>query len=320
MADDGLVAAYLLSDPVRAISWAEIERASPEAPLWVHLDRASERARDWLRSSSGLDAVVVEALLADETRPRVTPFANGLVVILRGVNLNPGADPDDMVALRTWIEPRRLITMRTRTLMAVQDVRGEIEAGNGPSTVSDTFVRLVTRLVARVAPVVDGLDEALDRLEERVIESPVRELRTELAALRRTTIGLRRYLAPQRDVLARLGVDGVSLLDDRSRIRLRENVDTMIRYVEELDMVRERGAVLGEELHSLVAERMNRTMYVLSLVGTVFLPLGFVTGLLGVNVAGIPGSDWPLAFEVLAVLLVGVAAFEVMLFRRWRLL
>ena len=320
MADDGLVAAYLLSDPVRAISWAEIERASPEAPLWVHLDRASERARDWLRSSSGLDAVVVEALLADETRPRVTPFANGLVVILRGVNLNPGADPDDMVALRTWIEPRRLITMRTRTLMAVQDVRGEIEAGNGPSTVSDTFVRLVTRLVARVAPVVDGLDEALDRLEERVIESPVRELRTELAALRRTTIGLRRYLAPQRDVLARLGVDGVSLLDDRSRIRLRENVDTMIRYVEELDTVRERGAVLGEELHSLVAERMNRTMYVLSLVGTVFLPLGFVTGLLGVNVAGIPGSDWPLAFEVLAVLLVGVAAFEVMLFRRWRLL
>jgi zinc transporter len=61
-------------------------------------------------------------------------------------------------------------------------------------------------------------------------------------------------------------------------------------------------------------------MYVLSLVGTVFLPLGFITGLLGVNVAGIPGSDWPLAFEALAAVLIGLAIVEVWMFRRLRLL
>lgn len=318
--DDGLVAAYGLTNPARVLRWEDLERGALEIPVWVHLDRASDRARGWLRTRSGLDAVVIEALLADETRPRVAPFRNGMMIILRGVNLNAGADPDDMVALRVWIEPTRLITMRTRRLLAAQDVRDEIDAGNSPTSPAETLVRLIFALVARMAPVVDGMDEALDDLEEHLLSEPVRQLRTELATLRRTAIGLRRYLAPQRDALARLTADDTSLIDERSRVRLREAMDSMIRYVEELDMARERAAVLAEELNGLVAERMNRTMYVLSLVGTVFLPLGFITGLLGVNVAGIPGSDWPLAFEALAALLIGLAIFEVWLFRRWRLL
>jgi zinc transporter len=320
MMDDGLVAAYALSNAPRPLVWNDFEGDLDGTPVWVHLDRASERAREWLRSRSGLDPLVVDALLADETRPRVASFGRGMLIILRGVNLNAGADPDDMVALRVWLEPGRLITMRTRRLLAVQDVRDAIEAGNSPATVVEALVRLIVSLVSRMAPVVDGMDESLDELEERMISEPVRQLRTELAALRRTAIGLRRYLAPQRDVLSRLVVDETHFFDDRARARLRETVDTMIRYVEELDMARERAAVLAEELNGLVAERMNRTLYVLSLVGTVFLPLGFVTGLLGVNVAGIPGSDWPLAFEALAALLIGLAVFEVWLFRRWRLL
>lgn len=320
MTDDGLVVAYALSKPPRALAWNDLERGALDAPAWMHLDRSSERAREWLRSRSGLDSLVVDALLAEETRPRVAPFGDGLVIILRGVNLNAGADPDDMVALRMWIEPGRLITMRTRRLLAAQDVRDEIEAGKAPATVVETLLRLIHHLVVRVSPVVDGMDESIDALEERMITEPVRQLRAQLAALRRTAIGLRRYLAPQRDVLLRLAAGDVPLFDDRSRVRLRESVDTMMRYVEELDMARERAAVLAEELNGLVAERMNRTMYVLSLVGTVFLPLGFITGLLGVNVAGVPGTDWPLAFQTLAALLIGLAVFEVWLFRRWRLL
>jgi zinc transporter len=318
--DDGLVIAYALSKPPQSLSWDAIERDSLDAPVWMHLDRASDRARVWLRSRSGLDPLVVDALLADETRPRIAPFGDGWMLILRGVNPNAGADPDDMVALRVWIDPKRLITMRTRRLMAAQDVRDEIEAGKAPTTVVETLVRLIHHLVVRISPVVDGMDEAIDTLEERMIGEPARQLTTELAVLRRTAIGLRRYLAPQRDVLLRLAGGEASFFDERSRIRLRESVDTMIRYVEELDQARERAMVLAEELNGLVAERMNRTMYVLSLVGTVFLPLGFITGLLGVNVAGVPGSQWPLAFHALAAALVGLAVFEVWMFRRWRLL
>ena len=89
-----------------------------------------------------------------------------MVIILRGVNLNPGAEPEDMVALRVWIDPLRLITVRTRRLVSAQDVRDEIEAGNGPITPAATLLSLITRLVARIGPVVDRLGDEIDDIED----------------------------------------------------------------------------------------------------------------------------------------------------------
>ena len=183
-----------------------------------------------------------------------------------------------------------------------------------------TLLRLTTRLIGRIGPVVDALSDGVDAIEEDLSSKPPREMRAQLVALRREAIRLRRYLAPQRDVLTRLSVEQSPLFEERTRLNLRECADAMARYVEELDAARERAAVISEELAAAAAERMNRTMYVLSLVATVFLPLGFVTGLLGINVAGIPGTDAPFAFAVVAAGLAVLAFVEVLLFRRWRLL
>ena len=67
-----------------------------------------------------------------------------------------------------------------------------------------------------------------------------------------------------------------------------------------------------------LAEQMNRTMYLLSIVAAIFLPLGLITGLLGINVAGIPGSSTSGAFAVVVTMLIGLGALEFWLFRRWR--
>jgi zinc transporter len=320
MSEDGLVFAYRLTRPGRALGWKDLDGVSGENPAWVHLERTVPAVGRWLRERSGLDTVVVDALLAEETRPRSASFGEGMAISLRGVNLNPGALPEDMVALRVWIDPRRLITVRSRRLAAAQDVREEVEAGNGPTTSSATLLRLITRLIGRIGPVVDGLGDEIDQIEESMAAHAPRDLRARLAALRRKAIGLRRYLAPQRDVLSRLHVEPSDLFDDRARLGLRECADSMLRYVEELDAARERAAVISDELTAATGERMNRTMYVISLVSTVFLPLGFVTGLLGVNVAGIPGAEVPFAFLLLSAGLVVLAVVEVILFRRWRLL
>jgi zinc transporter len=317
MATDGLVTAFRLSRPPKPLAWQDVGLG--QEPEWLHLDRGESRATSWLRDHSGLDAVVVDALLAEETRPRLATFGDGLMVILRGVNQNPGADPDDMVSLRIWIDARRIVTIRARRLMAAQDLKADIERGVAPSSTADVLIRLVAHLVARVAPVVDSLGDSVDELEQRSLDGPVRQMRSELASVRRAAIGLRRYLAPQRDVLARLAADPSRILDEGMRMRLRESVDAMMRYVEELDALRERCIVVAEEIATMLAERMNRTMYVLSLVGTVFLPLGFITGLLGVNVAGIPGEEYPLAFGLLTFGLVALGVLEVVMFRRWRL-
>lgn len=287
---------------------------------WLHLDRAKPATEAWLRQSSGLDPLAVAALLEAETRPRCVPFGEGLLVTLRGVNLNPGADPEDMIAIRLWIDAGRLISVRARRLMAVQDLRERMDRGDVPTSPGALLVSIAGSMIDRMAPVLEDLDDSVDALEESVLDSPSHELRARLSHLRRQAIGLRRFLAPQREVLSRLQVEPTQLFSELERGRLRETTDRLTRYVEELDAARERASVTQEELTGRISDQMNRIMYILSIVTGIFLPLGLLTGLLGINVGGMPGVENDQAFVIVCAILVALFVAAVIIFRKLRLL
>ncbi len=318
-ADDGLICAYLLDGRGggREIGWAEVRQWRPDQGLlWVHLDRTGSESRRWLREESDLDPLITEGLLAEDVRPRELPVDQSLLVTLRGVNLNPGADPEDMVGVRIWLEPARIVTLRHRKLMAINDVREAFAGGVGPHGPGQFLTMLSDRLIVRMGPVIDELVDRIDDLEEAVLQSQSTEQRLGIAELRRETIALRRYLAPQREVMARLTTAGASWLAPGDKALLREVADRITRLVEDLDAARERAAVVQDELNTRLSDQMNRTMYVLTVVATVLLPPSLITGLLGINVAGMPGAEQPWAFAIVIVLLVVLAVVEIVVLRR----
>lgn len=144
-------------------------------------------------------------------------------------------------------------------------------------------------------------------------------LRHDLAYLRKQTITVRRYLAPQREAFNRLTAETLGWIGDLDRLRLREITDRQIRHIEDIDAVRERTAVAQDEMVGRISEQMNERMYVLSLVAAIFLPLGFFTGLMGINVGGMPGVDDTVAFWVVVLMCVGAAGLLLAWFRlrRW---
>jgi zinc transporter len=283
----------------------------------VHLDYTNDDHRQWLESGSGLDPLIVEALLAEETRPRATTVNDGLLVALRGVTLTPGAEPDDMVAIRLWVEPGRMVSTRRRDLLSVADIVERLASATGSAGSAELLVELVDRLVWRMSDTVDQFEDRVAELEDRIVESGSAAMRHELATLRRQAITLRRYLAPQREALSRLNNAMAGWLDDNGILRLREAGDRLVRHIEDLDAVRERAAVVQEELLSRMSEQMNARMYVLSVVAAIFLPLGFLTGLLGINLGGIPGAENPLAFVIFIAMLILVLLLQLLIFR-WR--
>jgi len=245
--DDGLVCAYVrsLDGHWREVDWPEVDAWRPgDGMLWLHLDRLGEAATRYLRTTSRLEPIVVDALLEHETRPRSAAIGEGLLVILRGVNLNPGAEPEDMVSIRMWLEANRVITTRHRRLMAVNDIREQIGRGDGPRSPGDLLARLADCLVQRMAGVVDRLDALEDEIETALLDDEPTELRTRLAQIRRRAISLRRYLAPQREALGRLQGETFEWLGAADKIRLREVTDRVMRYVEDLDSIRDRAAVI----------------------------------------------------------------------------
>ena len=316
---DGLMSAYVLDGKGagREIGWAELEAVSGlDGPVWLHLDRNGEKTEDWLRKESGLKSLHVDALLAGETRPRVAFMDDGILMTLRGVNLNPGADPEDMVSLRIWVDQDRIITVRLRKLMAVNDVREKIAAGTGPVNTSDTLKMLAQGLLMRMNPVIEDMNDEIDALEDDMVENPSADIRHRLKVHRRVAISLRRYLAPQREALARVQMENITWMAPDHRMAFRECADQAVRIVEDLDAMRERAAVIQDELSNRIAEHMNRNMYTLSVVAALMLPLGVITGMLGMNVGGVPLAESKDGFLVITGLLAGVVALQVLIFRR----
>ena len=317
--NDGLIAAYILDGKGggQRVGWNEIRRWTPsDGSLWVHLNYTVPEAQQWIKEESQLEDVLGDALLADESRPRVTAFDDGLLIALRGVNLNPGADPEDMVSLRIWAEKDRVITTRRRKLLSVADLCTAIEKGKGPKTCGEFLENVSDRLMSRMGGVIGDLEDKVAELEEAVLTKESHELRPMLASIRRDAIYLRRYMAPQREAISRLQSEKISWLTDDDRVRLREVYDHLTRYIEDLDAARERAAVTQEELVSRLSEQMDTRMYVLSIVAAIFLPLGFLTGLLGINVGGIPGAEYKAAFAIFCLLLVGLIIAEIVIFKK----
>jgi len=315
----GLAHAFLLDGRGggEQLDWAGIERwTAGDGPLWINLDYSAPDAARWLAMASNIEPVVRDALLDDDPRPRAVPHGDALLLIVRAINLNQGAEPEDMLSIRAWIEPHRVVTLRHRQSRSLKAIAAELGAGTGPASVGELTALLVERVLEYIATRVDTLSDVIAACEDQVLVETRGELRTQLADQRRRAIALRRFLAPQREALGKLAQIQVPWLDPTSRSRIVESADRMTRTVEELDAARDRAAVTQEELQSKIGEATNQRLYVLSVITSVFLPLGFVCSLLGVNVGGVPlqRDDW--AFWALCAALAIVVTLQIWFFRR----
>jgi len=318
METNGLICAYLLDGQggARKLGWVDVEQWKPEQGLiWLHFDYTGAETVEWITSRSGLHEIPASVLLTGESRPRTTLIAGGLLVALRGVNRNPGSDPEDMVAIRVWLHEHRIISTRKRRLLSESDIIGSFEEREGPRTTGEFVVHLCDHLVSGMESVVEEVEDRVAQMEQEVITTENHALRTRLSEMRREAIMLRRYLSPQKEALARLHAEEVPWLSDNNRLRLKETTDRLIRCIEDLDSARDRATVTQEELVNRLSEQLNTRMYVLSLVAAVFLPLGFLTGLLGINLGGIPGADNQSAFSIFVLMLIVVIVLQIIIFK-----
>lgn len=288
-----------------------------EGPVWIHIDVDDGQSCRWLLRDSGIDGTIADALLESETRPRSIGTDAGLLVVLRGVNTNPGADPEDMVSVRVWIEPDRIVSTRRRRLLSVVDIRNQLADGKGPRTPGEFLAALIGKLADRIGDFVDIIEDDIGDQEEAFAGDDISEIRETIADLRRQIASVRRFLAPQRDALDRLYRNPGRFLSDSDAQVLREEADRTTRYLEDLDLARERAMVLREEFLGRLAQEQNSRMYVLSVVAAIFLPLTFVTGLLGMNVGGLPGLDDPNGF-LMSLGVIVAAALALAAFFRWK--
>lgn len=320
----GLVHALVLDGNGGARQMARTEldqlQLQPHESLWLHWDRSHPQTHAWLRNDSGLSEFSCNLLLEENTRPRLLSLPDQqLLLFLRGVNLNPGAEPEDMVSVRIFAAAQQVISLRLRPLRATEELIGKLLEGRGPKTASELILTLSQLLTDKIQDLVGDLTETVDEEEERNdADECYNPDHGALLQVRRRAAGLRRFLAPQRDIFGQLSRSRLTWFVDDDVDYWNELNNSMTRYLEELELTRERLGLLLDAEDRRLNERMNRTMYRFGIITGIFLPMSFLTGLLGINVGGIPGADNPYGFLTACGLIVALAVGQWWLFRRLR--
>ena len=285
--------------------------------LWEHVELADGESSP-LQTRGDVPDVVLAALVASETRPRCEQIGDGAFINLRGPALNPADSEDRLVSIRAWAHGNRVLSVSRRTLSATESVVAAMRGGRltDPGDLVSAFCQQIS---AELDPVIAGLGDAVDDCESQLQAENVYALRGRITRSRSDAIAFRRFIAPNRDALVTLAALQMDWLSEQDRLHIHEAADRFARMAEELEAVRERSALLHEQLTDLRAEIVEQRSLLIAVVAFIFLPLTFISGLLGMNVEGIPFAGQPWAFwgVVAFCILIGLAVFGWFRMRHW---
>jgi zinc transporter len=288
--------------PFRRLAVEEAEAYQGQGFLWLHLHGRDEADLQFLKRQPNIPDVAASALIATETRPRCDAIDFGAIVNMRGPGENDPDDSDRLVSIRLWVHENRVTSVSRRRMNATAEVMRQMEAGkiHDPGDLVAAYARKIS---SELDPQVAGLGDTLDDIESG-LEDPkaLYRHRRSIMSIRSEAIAFRRFVAPDRDALMTLAALDFTWLSDDDRLHIREAGDKFARMAEELEAVRERAALLHEQITDLRAEQLDARGLQLSVTAFIFLPLTFLTGLLGMNVAGIPYADEPWAFGAVVTL------------------
>ncbi len=288
-----------------------------QAPTeWINLDGTSQEDLDWLDRGANLDRSNARLLLNTLPHSRCVHTDAGIFVAL----VRPdGARSDGQQDLNVWLEPRRVITVFRGAGSVVAEVAARVDQGSERGDCLSLLATLTVTLVRPLENDIAELAEEVDDLEDRVLDSDGPELLNTVADARRRALAVRRRLNSMRDILSTLTFKPELFPRDLGLDSLRRAVDYLGHLVGQVDATRDRLILLFDQLSAREQHRINKAMQKLAVVGTVFLPLTFVTGLLGINVAGIPDAHDPMAFWLVCLFLVAIVitAFAIIKWKKW---
>ncbi|HHY48610.1 MAG TPA: zinc transporter ZntB [Alphaproteobacteria bacterium] len=273
--------------------------------------------KSWLAEEIG--PFNAELLIAPGNRSRCTILDNRALVVLRVAR--SGADTDDVGRhlLTLWIERGRVIAASEINLLDLLGIEQWQQGNYAPVSSADLVARLALRAADRIEPLIEHLGNSLDNVEESLMRGQAKNSRDRLSRLRRNIVNFRRLVWPLRDVLNTLEIEDLPFLTARDRVRLRAAAARTDRLGDELQVLSERAVLVHEQLLDTRAEELNRSMLILASVTVVLMPLTVISGMLGMNLAGIPFADSPYAFWIVAggLVMLGIATYLWLHKRKW---
>ena len=330
-APPGFISAFRFSSgQALRLSWDEArESIAGEGPTWLHLSANDDAVEGWLEGVTSMPDVAREFLNGEDKRPRVhigSNFVYGVVADLELVAKTPDAAAPDAReanratgALRFYVDRHRMITVRARPLQSTDRLRHAVLEGTMFRDTVDLFAGLIRALNDTFADRIDEIGDCLDDVEEDVLEGSHSKCRAALGEVRRRIVEVKRFVDPERNALTQLVLRRLEWAEPRSMEALVQAIQVLNGLGGGLEGLYERAKLLQDEIAAALSEDINRKLLWLAIMSALLLPATLVTGIFGMNVAGLPGTKDPASFWIVVGVMAGGAAITIFLLRRLRL-
>ncbi|BAN22668.1 transporter [Caballeronia insecticola] len=312
------------------LSWDEARTAvAGDGPTWLHLSANDDTVEGWLEGVTSMPDVAREFLNGEDKRPRLhigSNFMYGVVADLELVAKTPDAAAPDAReanratgALRFYVDKHRMITVRARPLQSTDRLRHAVLEGTTFRDPVDLFAGLIGALNDTFANRVDEIGDCLDDVEESVLEGGHSKCRALLGGARRRIVEVKRFIDPERNALTQLVMRKLEWAEPRSMEALVQAIQVLNGLGAGLEGLYERAKLLQDEIAAALSEDINHKLLWLAIISALLLPATLVTGIFGMNVAGLPGTHDPASFWIVIGVMTGCAAITIYLLRRLRL-
>ncbi len=314
---NGLICGYLFAgggagvaiDLAGALAWLAAEAAAPAGDfVWLHFNLTDAGAEPWIAQNLAVAPEFFEALHEGSRSTRIEDARDTLVAVVNDVSFEFTFDPSQIETLWVNVGPRMAITARVHPLKSIDRLRGAVRQGitfRSSLLFLDRLLRDQGDVLVRI---VRQATLQVDDVEDKLLVGRLGDKREDLGKLRRVLVRLQRLLAPEPGALFRLLRQPPPWTDEVDLDALRQATEEFSLVLRDLAALQERIKLLQDEIAAQVGEHTNSSVFTLTVVTVLALPINIVAGLLGMNVGGIPLSQNPNGFLWIAVMVVAFTA------------
>jgi len=312
---NGLLCGYRFSptacgepiDLAQAVDWLKTHPAAQPGDvdfIWLHFDLTSATSQAWMQANLPLAPEFFEALQQGSRSTRIEDAQDNLIAVVNDVAYEFAFDPSEIATLWMSVDARLAVSARAHPLRSIDRLREAVKQGVRFGSSVDLLNHLLkdqgdvlVRIVREATLKVDGIEDSLlrGRLDRR---------RAELGQLRRVLVRLQRLLAPEPGALFRLLRQPPPWVAASDLDELRQATEEFSLVIRDLAALQERIKLLQEEIAAEVGEQTNRSLFTLTMVTVLALPINITTGFFGMNVGGIPFGEHKHGFLVVVLLVV----------------
>ncbi len=301
------------------------QELKPGQLAWLDVEGHDQALITELAQRFGIPALVLEDIVNLGQRPKVEEYDRCVFVVAdlvsrRSADKRVTADQISLV-----LQEGHLFSFREHPSDVFDPIRRRLRSGKGRMRIGGLdylLYALLDAVVDHCFPVLEEFGGRMEEIEEQMDEAPRKELVVQLHGLRRDLVLIRRTAWPQREMVNRLLRDENGLIDDETRVFLRDVADHLSMIVDMVETYREMVVGLMELYLSGVSNRMNEIMKVLTIIATIFMPMTFVAGVYGMNFdraaspLNMPELGWYWGYPIALAIMAAIAVLQLLLFRR----